>query len=225
MLIPLLLFIVYDKTEPALPSCLNLYLGPFSSLEVINSRKINNSFREIPSLSSDIASDYDGGCCVHKNSLGDLHFMPRIRPLIVQRRSLWLCRWTRFKADDKVKRPIGMDDYGDQNRPEYGPKEGLVVVRVVIMTMIIMVKIDWGSWRDGSWGRAEKERRWSTQPLLLYWDARGGKSAAQQLPIKFLTRCIPPSDSERAQKIRRSRMGSSMQEERRLHFVQMLFYS
>lgn len=38
-----------------------------------------------------------------------------------------------------------MDDYGDQNRPEYGPKEGLVVVRVVIMTMIIMVKIDWGS--------------------------------------------------------------------------------
>lgn len=43
-----------------------------------------------------------------------------------------------------------MDDYGDQNRPEYGPKEGLVVVRVVIMTMIIMVKIDWGSSRDGS---------------------------------------------------------------------------
>lgn len=223
MLIPLLLFIVYDKTGPALPSCLNLYLGPFSSLEVINSRKINNSFREIPSPTS---------LLITAEAAASIKIPSAIYiscPVYVH----WLSREGLSGSADEQdsrqtikKRPIGMDDYGDQNRPECGPKEGLVVVvRVVIMTMIIMVKIDWGSSRDGSWGwgRAEKERRWSTQPLLLYWDARGGKSAAQQLPIKFLTRCIPPSDSERAQK--RRRRGSSMQEERRLHFVQMLFYS
>lgn len=71
-------------------------------------------------------------------------------------------------------------------------------VSLLLMVIIIFMVKGIRRWRSIGGAAMQVRQRWGGEETwkknILLHPRRGGKSAAQQLPIKFLTRCIPRSD-------------------------------